>query len=206
MTGILGKLAGIGSKIKALPGIAANMIKRAGSAVGNFVKNNAETIEKLAGGALGAGLSTYTGGAAYPLIHGANQLIQSLPDNAFTKHLKTISKSAALDFSPNEASNAITGGGTYRNGDPGKPQVHTMNSQTNAQTEYRSVLPSHFVQSTSSSTHSPMYYRPPRGESAAPKSKSRPESQKSSSKSQKSKSKGKKAKGKRQKGRRQMAY
>ena len=177
MTGILGKLAGIGSRIKALPGIAGNMIKRAGSAVGNFVKNNAETIEKIAGGVLGGGLTAYTGGAAYPFIHGANQLIQSLPDNAFTKHLKTISKSAAFDFSST------------------KPEVDIGNNQTNAQTEYRSLLPSHFVQSTSGPTHSPMYYRPPRGTTEAPKMLALTYDKKKSK--SKSKPKGKKAKGKR---------
>ena len=198
MTGIPGKLAGIGSRIKALPGITGNMIKRAG----NFVKNNAEIIEKLSGGVLGGGLTAYTGGAPYPVILGANQLIQSLPDNAFTKHLKNISKSTAFDFGPSEqfvykpeysASNAITGGGTYRNRDPGKPQVHIRNSQTNAQAEYKSVLPSHFVQPSSGSTHSPMYYRAPQGTPATPKILELTYDKNSS----KSKPKGKKAKGKR---------
>ena len=185
MTGILGKLAGIGNKIKALPGIAANMIKR----VGNFIKENPETVEKIAGGALGAGLSAYTGGAAYPLIHGANQLIQSLPDNAFTKHLKTISKSAALDFSPT------------------KPEVDTGSSQTNALVEYTSTLPSHFVQSSSGSTNSPMYFRAPRGmhyrrKLEPPKSSALNASKMLALTYAGKKSKGKKAKGKKSKGKR----
>ena len=190
MTGILGKLAVIGNKIKALPGIASNMIKR----VGNFIRENPETVEKIAGGIIGGGLTAYTGGVAYPFINGANQLIQSLPDNDFTKHLKTISKAAALDFGPT------------------KPEVDIGNNQTNALAEYRSVLPSHFVQSSSGSTHSPMYFRAPRGmyyraqrKLEPPKSAALDVSKmlaltydnKKKSKSQKSKAKGNKAKGKR---------
>ena len=186
MTGILGKLAGIGNKIKALPGIAANMIKR----VGNFIKENPETVEKIAGGALGAGLSAYTGGAAYPFIYGANQLIQSLPDNDFTKHLKTISKAAALDFGPT------------------KPEVDIGNNQTNALAEYRSMLPSHFVQSSSGSTHSPMYFRAPRGMHYKAQRKLEPPKSRALDASKmlaltyNKKSKGKKAKGKKAKGKR----
>ena len=193
MTGILGKLAGIGKKIKALPGIAANMNKKARSAVGNFVKNNTETIEKLAGGVLGGGLTAYTGGAAYPFIHGANQLIQSLPDNDFTKHLKTISKAAALDFGPT------------------KPEVDIGNNQTNALVEYTSTLPSHFVQSSSGSTNSPMYFRAPRGMHYKAQRKLEPPKSRALNTSKmlaltydkKSKSqKGKKSKGKKSKGKR----
>ena len=186
MTGILGKLAGIGNKIKALPGIAANMIKR----VGNFIKENPETVEKIAGGALGAGLNAYTGGVAYPFIYGANQLIQSLPDNDFTKHLKTISKAAALDFGPT------------------KPEVDIGNNQTNALAEYRSMLPSHFVQSSSGSTHSPMYFRAPRGMHYKAQRKLEPPKSRALDASKMlaltydKKAKGKKAKGKKAKGKR----
>ena len=200
MTGILGKLAGIGNKIKALPGIASNMIKR----VGNFIRENPETIEKIAGGVIGGGLTAYTGGTAYPFIYGANQLIQSLPDNDFTKHLKTISKAAALDFGPT------------------KPEVDTGNNQTNALVEYPAALPSHFVQSSSGSTHSPMYFRAPRGVYyrtphrmyyRAPRKKLEPPKSRApaapkmleltyNKNSSKSKPKGKKAKGQKAKGKR----
>ena len=146
MSGILGKLAGVGSTIKSMPGVAGNMIKRAGGAAVDFVKNNAETIEKVGGAALGAGLKTFAPGFVQPLISGANSLIQSLPDNDFTKHLKTFS-------------NAVSGGGTYENQDPTEPKVDTKNNQTNAVTEYRSVLPSHFTQSPSHFVQSPMYSR-----------------------------------------------
>ena len=137
MTGLLGKLSGAWNTFKNGVGIAGNMIKKAGGAVGNFIKNNAETIEKVGGAALAAGLDAYTGGKARPFISGANYLIQELPDNAFTKHLKNFSKAAAFDFS--------SGGG----GEQTKPEVEMNNNQTNASTEYKSVLPvmSHFVSS-----------------------------------------------------------
>ena len=161
MSGILGKLAGIGSSIKAAPGVAGNMIKRAGSAVIDFVKNNAETIEKMGGAGLGTYLNLKSGGKAYPFISGVNEAIQSLPDNSFTKHLKNISKGAVYDFfeEPKESSNAITGGGTYKNKDSTLPAVNTRSNQTNALSEYRSVLPSHFVQFPAHFTQSPMYTR-----------------------------------------------
>ena len=134
MTGLLGKLNGAWNTIKSVPGIAGNMIKRAG------------------GAALSAGLNAYTGGQAYPFISGANSLIQSLPDNSFTKHLKNISKAAAFDFSSDggESSNAQTGGGTFKNKDKTKPKVEMNNNQSNGLTEYKSLIPvmSHFISSS----------------------------------------------------------
>ena len=178
MSGILGKIAGIGSTIKSMPGVAGNMIKRAGGAGVDFVKNNAETIEKLGGAALGAGLKTFAPGFVQPLISGANSLIQALPDNDFTKHLKTFS-------------NAVSGGGTYENQDPTEPKVDTRSNQTNAVTEYRSVLPSHFTQFPSHFTQSPMYSR------AVNKVYDKMSSKRQKGKTQKARVKRQKSKGKR---------
>ena len=182
MSGILGKLAGIGSKIKTAAGVA-----------GKFIENNAETIEKLGGATIGAGLMIKYGPNLYPAISGVNQVIKSLPDSDFTKHLKNISKGAAFDFfeEPKESSNAVTGGGTYKNTDPTQPKVNTRNNQTNALSEYRSVLPSHFTQFPSHFTQSPMYTK------AVNKIYDKMSSKRKKGKSQKVRVKRQKSKGKR---------
>ena len=190
MTGLLGKLSGAWNTIKSVPGIAGNMIKRAGGAVGNFIKNNAETLEKVGGAALSAGLNAYTGGQAYPFISGANSLIQSLPDNSFTKHLKNISKAAAFDFSSDggESSNAQTGGGTFKNKDKTKPKVEMNNNQSNGLTEYKSLIPvmSHFI---SSSGQTPILSVPRSKKKTHSLTKRRKNMKKSKGKSQKTKGK-----------------
>ena len=185
MSGILGKIAGIGSTIKSMPGVAGNMIKRAGGAAVDFVKNNAETIEKVGGAALGAGLKTFAPGFVQPLISGANSLIQSLPDNDFTKHLKTFS-------------NAVSGGGTYENQDPTEPKVDTRSNQTNAVTEYRSVLPSHFTQFPSHFTQFPSHFtQSPMYSRAVNKVYDKMSSKRQKGKTQKARVKRQKSKGKR---------
>ena len=47
------------------------------------LKDNQDTIGKIARTALGAGLNLYTNNAASPWINGVNNYIQSLPDKAF---------------------------------------------------------------------------------------------------------------------------
>ena len=87
--GILGKfISNAWNGIKEKAGTAGKMIQEGAHKAWNFVKENHEPIEKFLGTALGTGINLYTGGAAAPFINGANNFIQGLPDNAFTKHLK----------------------------------------------------------------------------------------------------------------------
>ena len=82
-------------------GTAGKLIRSGANKAWNFVKDNQDTLGKIAGTAIGAGLNLYTGGAAAPFISGANNFIQGLPDNAFTKHLKNIAKASVFDYSTN---------------------------------------------------------------------------------------------------------
>ena len=114
------------------------MIKSGVNKAWDFVKENQDTIGKLAGTALGAGLDIYTGGAAAPFISGANNFIQGLPDNAFTKHLKNIAKGAVFDY----------GQDTTPKDPDKKPE------QSNAYTEYQAPRMSSFT-TPSSAVSSP---------------------------------------------------
>ena len=121
--GLIGKfVSNAWTGIKNGIGTAGKLIQSGANKAWNFVKENQDTIGKLAGTALGAGLNLYTGGAAAPFISGANNFIQGLPDNAFTKHLKNIAKGAVFDYGQNVIQN-----------DPDKEP-----EQTNAHTEYKS--------------------------------------------------------------------
>ena len=121
--GLIGKfVSNAWNGIKNGIGTAGKLIQSGANKAWNFVKENQDTIGKLAGTALGAGLNLYTGGAAAPFISGANNFIQGLPDNAFTKHLKNIAKGAVFDYGQNVIQN-----------DPDKEP-----EQTNAHTEYKS--------------------------------------------------------------------
>ena len=93
--GLIGKfVSNAWNVIKNGLGTAGKLIQSGANKAWNFVKDNQDTIGKIAGTALGTGINLYTGGAAAPFINGANNFIQDLPDNAFTKHLKNIAKGA----------------------------------------------------------------------------------------------------------------
>ena len=97
--GIIGKFVSRGwNGIKNGFGTAGKLIKSAAGKAWNFIKENHEPIEKLAGTALTTGLLIKSGGAAVPFILEGSNLIQSLPDNGWTKHLKNIAKGAVLDY------------------------------------------------------------------------------------------------------------
>ena len=100
--GIVGKFVSRAwNGIKNGLGTAGKLIKSGANTAWNFVKENQDTLGKIAGTALGAGLNLYTGGAAAPFIRGANNFIQGLPDNVFTKHLKNIAKGTVFDYPTN---------------------------------------------------------------------------------------------------------
>ena len=126
--GLIGKFVSRGwNGIKNGIGTAGKMIKSGANKAWNFIKENHEPIEKLAGTALTAGLLIKGGGEALPYILEGSNLIKSLPDNGWTKHLKNVAKGAVFDY------------GQYDNGqysvhkDPEKKP-----EQTNAHTEYKS--------------------------------------------------------------------
>ena len=137
--GIIGKfISDHWNGIKNGLGTAGKMIKSGVNKAWDFVKENQDTIGKLAGTALGAGLDIYTGGAAAPFISGANNFIQGLPDNAFTKHLKNIAKGAVFDYGQDTT--------------PKDPEKKS--EQTNAHTEYQAPRMSSFT-TPSSAVSSP---------------------------------------------------
>ena len=129
--GIVGKFVSKAwNGIKSGLGTAGKLIQSGANKAWNFVKENQDTLGKVLGTAVGAGLNLYTGGAAAPFISGgANNFIQGLPDNAFTKHLKNISKASVFDYSTN----------TIQKDAERKPE------QTNASTEYQAPRMSNFV-------------------------------------------------------------
>ena len=146
--GIIGKFVSRRwNGIKNGVGTAGKMIKSAAGKAWNFIKENHEPIEKLAGTALTTGLLIKSGGAAAPFILEGSNLIQSLPDNGWTKHLKNIAKGAVFDY------------GQYDNGpysvhkDPEKKP-----EQTNAHTEYQAPRMSSFI-TPSSAVSSPTIVR-----------------------------------------------
>ena len=101
--GIIGKfVSNKWNGIKEKLGTAEKMIKEGAGKAWNFVKENHEPLEKIAGTALSAASLIKTGGAALPFIIEGNKLIQSLPDNSFTKHLKNVAKGAVLDYSSSD--------------------------------------------------------------------------------------------------------
>ena len=137
--GIVGKFVSKAwNGIKNGIGTAGKLIQSGANKAWNFVKDNQDTLGKVLGTAVGAGLNLYTGGAAAPFISGANNFIQGLPDNAFTKHLKNI-----FDYSTN----------TIQKDAERKPE------QTNASTEYQAPRMSNFV-APSSAVASPSIVRP----------------------------------------------
>ena len=101
--GIIGKfVSNAWNGIKEKLGTAGKMIKKGAGKAWNFVKENHEPLEKIAGTALSAAALIKTGGGALPFIIEGNKLIQSLPDNSFTKHLKNVAKGAVLDYSSSD--------------------------------------------------------------------------------------------------------
>lgn len=102
---------------------------------GQWIKENHEPLEKILGSALGAGANYYTGGLAAPFINGAKDLIENLPDNEWTKHLKNIAKGAAFDYSQKEP------------------------EQTNAPTEFRAPPLHRLTPPSSASPPSPIVRR-----------------------------------------------
>ena len=142
--GIVGKFVSRAwNGIKNGLGTAGKLIQSGANKAWNFVKENQDTLGKIVGTTLGAGLNLYTGGAAAPFISGANNFIQGLPDNAFTKHLKNIAKASVFDYSTN----------TIQKEAERKPE------QTNASTEYQAPRMSNFV-APSSAVASPSIVRP----------------------------------------------
>ena len=137
--GIIGKfISNAWNGIKNEIGTAGKLIQSGANKAWDFVKENQDTIGKLAGTALGTGLNLYTGGAAAPFISGANNFIQGLPDNAFTKHLKNIAKGAVFDYGQDSV--------------PKDPEKKS--EQTNAHTEYQAPRMSSFI-TPSSAVSSP---------------------------------------------------
>ena len=148
------------------------MIQEGAHKAWNFVKENQDTLGKILGTALGTGVNLYTGGAAAPFINGANNFIQGLPDNAFTKHLKNVAKGAVFDYGQNKVEK-----------DPEKKP-----EQTNSLTEFQAPRMSSFTTPSSAVTSSPIIRRA----IGAPELTKRIKPKKSKGK----KSKGKKSKGK----------
>ena len=143
--------------IKEKFGTAGKLIKSGANKTLNFIKDNQDAIGKIAGTALGAGLNIYTNGAAAPWINGANNYIQSLPDNTFTKQLKNISKGAMFDYNSNNTqynNNSNNNSNNTQNNnnsnntqytDTKKEFVEKNPSQTNALTEYQSPRMSNYI-------------------------------------------------------------
>ena len=142
--GILGKfISNAWNGIKEKAGTAGKMIQEGAHKAWNFVKENQDTLGKILGTALGTGVNLYTGGAAAPFINGANNFIQGLPDNAFTKHLKNVAKGAVFDYGQNKVEK-----------DPEKKP-----EQTNASTEFQAPRMSSFTTPSSAVTSSPIIRR-----------------------------------------------
>ena len=142
--GIVGKFVSRAwNGIKNGLGTAGKLIKSGANTAWNFVKENQDTLGKIAGTGLGAALNLYTGGAAAPFISGANNFIQDLPDNAFTKHLKNVAKGSVFDYSTNTL----------------QREAERRPEQSNASTEYQAPRMSNFV-APSSAVASPSIVRP----------------------------------------------
>ena len=162
--GIVGKfVSNAWNGIKNGIGTAGKLIKSGANKAWNFVKENQDTIGKIAGTALGAGLNLYTGGAAAPFISGANNFIQGLPDNTFTKQLKNIAKGAVFDYgqdsvkkeqrSQGQSPNKVSQGSVRsKEAVPNNPEKKP--EQTNAHTEYQAPRMSSFT-TPSSAVSSP---------------------------------------------------
>ena len=165
--GIVGKfISNAWNGIKNGLGTAGKLIQSGANKAWNFVKDNQDTIGKIAGTALGTGINLYTGGAAAPFISGANNFIQDLPDNAFTKHLKNIAKGAVFDYgqvstrsnksvreeqrSQGRSPNKVPRGS--KEAVPKDPEKKP--EQTNAATEYQAPRMSSFI-TPSSAVSSP---------------------------------------------------
>ena len=168
--GLIGKfVSNAWNGIKNGLGTAGKLIQSGANKAWDFVKDNQDTIGKLAGTALGTGINLYTGGAAAPFINGANNFIQDLPDNAFTKHLKNIAKGAMFDYgqdsvrskesvreeqrsqgrSPNKVPR-----GSVRSKEAVPKDPEKKPEQTNAATEYQAPRMSSFT-TPSSAVSSP---------------------------------------------------
>ena len=138
--GLIGKfVSNAWNGIKNGLGTAGKLIQSGANKAWNFVKDNQDTIGKIAGTALGTGINLYTGGAAAPFINGANNFIQDLPDNAFTKHLKNIAKGAVFDY----------GQVSTRSKEAVPKDPEKKPEQTNAATEYQAPRMSSFTTPTS---------------------------------------------------------
>ena len=121
--GLIGKFVSRGlNSIKNGIGTAGKLIKSGAGKAWNFIKDNHEILERVGGSAAAGLLHLKTGGQYIPALYAANNLIQDLPDNVFTKHLKNVAKGTAFDY-----------GQTVIQKDPEKKP-----EQTNAHTEYQS--------------------------------------------------------------------
>ena len=147
--GLIGKfVSNAWNGIKSGLGTAGKMIQSGANKAWNFVKENQDTIGKIAGTALGTGINLYTGGAAAPFISGANNFIQDLPDNAFTKHLKNIAKGAVFDYGQvSTRSNKSVRDKVPQGSVPKDPEKKP--EQTNAATEYQAPRMSSFINPSS---------------------------------------------------------
>ena len=182
--GIVGKFVSKAwNGIKSGLGTAGKLIQSGANKAWNFVKDNQDTLGKVLGTAVGAGLNLYTGGAAAPFISGANNFIQGLPDNAFTKHLKNISKASVFDYSTN----------TIQKDAERKPE------QTNASTEYQAPRMSNFV-APSSAVASPSIIKRPVTKSPQTKHYNKNNNKNYNNKNSSKKSTGKKTGSKKTKG------
>ena len=178
--GIVGKFVSRAwNGIKNGLGTAGKLIQSGANKAWNFVKENQDTLGKIAGTGLGAALNLYTGGAAAPFISGANNFIQGLPDNAFTKHLKNVAKGSVFDYSTNVM----------------QKEAERKPEQSNASTEYQAPRMSNFV-APSSAVASPQIVKRPATKSPQTKNYNKNYNNKNSSK----KSKGKKTGSKKTKG------
>ena len=164
-------------------GTAGKLIQSGANKAWNFVKENQDTLGKIVGTGLGAALNLYTGGAAAPFISGANNFIQGLPDNAFTKHLKNVAKGSVFDYSTNV---------TQREAER-KPE------QSNASTEYQAPRISTSV-APSSAVASPQIVRRPATKSPQTKHYNKNNNKNYNNKNYSKKSNGKKTGNKKTKG------
>ena len=150
--GLIGKfVSNAWNGIKNGLGTAGKLIQSGANKAWNFVKDNQDTIGKIAGTALGTGINLYTGGAAAPFINGANNFIQDLPDNAFTKHLKNIAKGAVFDYGQvSTRSKESVRDKVHRGSKEAVPKdPEKKPEQTNAATEYQAPRMSSFTTPTS---------------------------------------------------------
>ena len=162
--GLIGKfVSNAWNGIKNGLGTAGKLIQSGANKAWNFVKDNQDTIGKIAGTALGTGINLYTGGAAAPFINGANNFIQDLPDNAFTKHLKNIAKGAMFDYGQDsvrskESVRDKVPRGSVRSKEAVPKDPEKKPEQTNAATEYQAPRMSSFT-TPSSAVSSPIIVR-----------------------------------------------